>query len=98
MFLKNRMPQHKHPIEDIMYIITYEEWRSKTKEKRKEIELRFNLPTKELYLLVVYLRVLKLSEEFLNLLWLHLNIHSGFVFFFSPEYVPQQGTGDSRRC
>jgi len=25
MFLKNHMPQHNHPIEDMTYIITYEE-------------------------------------------------------------------------
>lgn len=60
------MSQHKHPIEDMTCIITYEEWRNKTKDKRKDIELRFNLPKKELQLLVMYLRVLKLCEEFLN--------------------------------
>ena len=62
------MPQHKHPSEDMTYIITCEEWRNKTKDKRKDIELRFNLPKKELQFLVRYLRVLKLCEEFLNLM------------------------------
>jgi len=54
-----------------------------------------NLPKKELYLLVMYLRVLKLCEEFMNLSCLHVNIHSDFFF---PEYVPQKGAGDSQHC
>lgn len=58
---------------------------SKARGKHNEIELRFSLQKTELYILVVYLGVLELCEEFLNLLWLNWNVYSDLVWVFVCE-------------
>lgn len=98
------MPKYKHPVEDIVHIITYEEWKSKTKNKHRETELMFSLPQKKICLSHAFISMLKLWEEFPYLLWLHLKSNSDLffllvvAFFLSPECVPPKGTGNSQCC